>query len=225
MKTNKRTVFSLLFSAALLFIAFSGAFTASADGTKQDLSAEDIYSRSSSALLYVRAYYTSGNLKATGSGFIVSEDGLAMTAAHVVDKAAKVTVIDCGGEELACSVLSCDAAADVAVLRLPEGKYPALEVTDAAPASGAPLRAMGYPIKDTLIITEGLCSAPSAAVNDKKRMLVTCDIVNGMSGGPVLDRFGRVVGLCSGSVRTMDGIHLTALTENIYAAVKAAENG
>lgn len=225
MKLIKKNYISLFVAAALLVIALSGAFTASADGTKQDLTAEEIYSRSCGTLLYVRAYYASGNLKATGSGFIVTEDGLAATAAHVVDKAAKVTVIDREGRELCCSVLSCDAATDVAVLRLPEGKYPALEVTDAAPASGAPLRAMGYPIKDTLIITEGLCSARSATVNDKKRMLVTCDIVNGMSGGPVFDCFGRAVGLCSGSVRTMDGIHLAALAEDIYAAVKAAENG
>ncbi len=225
MKCIRRNTLSLLIMVALVIILFSGVFAASADGTKQDLSAEDIYSRSSRALLYVRAYYTSGNLKATGSGFIVSEDGLAVTAAHVVDKAAKVTVIDCEGTELCCSVFSCDTAADVAVLRLPEGKYPALEVTDAAPASGAPLRAMGYPIKDTLIITEGICSARSATVNDKRRMLVTCDIVNGMSGGPVFDCFGRAVGLCSGSVRTMDGIHLAACTKDIYAAVEAAANG
>ena len=94
MKLIKKNYISLFVAAALLVIALSGAFTASADGTKQDLTAEEIYSRSCGALLYVRAYYASGNLKATGSGFIVTEDGLAATAAHVVDKAAKVTVID-----------------------------------------------------------------------------------------------------------------------------------
>jgi S1-C subfamily serine protease len=225
MKNTRRNFISLLLTAALLTVALSGAFAASADGAKQDLTAEETYSRSCGALLYVRAHYRSGSLKATGSGFIVSEDGLAVTAAHVVDKAAKVTVIDREGAELECSVLSCDAETDVALLRLPEGKYPALEVTNAAPASGAVLRAMGYPIKDTLIITEGLCAAPSAKVNDKERTLVTCDIVNGMSGGPVLDRFGRVVGLCSGSVRTMEGIHLAALAEKLFAAAEAAKSG
>ena len=72
------------------------------------------------------------------------------------------------------------------------------------------------------MITEGIVAAPEGTVSGKTRMLVTCDLVNGMSGGPVFDRFGQVAGLCSGSVRTMDGIHLSALYGELAAAVDAA---
>lgn len=224
-QTKKRTLawlLCLVLAAGLL--ATATVFTAAGDEANKEITAEACYAQAKDAVLYIRSYYASGSLKATGSGFVVGADGLAVTAAHVIDKGARVTAIIPDGTELEAAVVSCDTATDVAVLRLPEGQYPALTLAGPSetPAGGAVLRAMGYPIKDTLIITEGLLAAPTGTVSGKKRMLVTCDIVNGMSGGPILDRFGHVVGLASGSVRTMDGIHLSVLHGELTAAVDAA---
>ena len=211
------------FLALALVAALLGTALAFASGiSRQPISAEAQYARARSAMLYVRSFYQTGGLKATGSGFVISSGGLALTAAHVVEKAASVTVCTAAGEELPCRVLKCDTATDVALLRLPEGTYPTLTLAQSAPASGATLRAMGYPNRDTLIITEGIAAAANGTVSEKQRTLVTCEIVNGMSGGPVFDGFGQVTGLCSGSVRTMSGIHLAARWEDINAAVNAA---
>ncbi|MCR5826317.1 MAG: serine protease [Oscillospiraceae bacterium] len=196
-----------------------------ANATQEELTAEAQYARAQDSLLYIRSYYASGGLRATGSGFVVTADGLAVTAAHVVDKGARVTALTKDGRELEAAVVRCDVATDVAVLRLPTGRYSASAISKSAPSGGAVLRAMGYPIKDAAVITEGLLSAPAATVSGKQRMLVTCDIVNGMSGGPIFDRFGKVVGMASGSVRTMDGIHLSALWSDLDAAVSAAQKG
>lgn len=223
MRSRNKLAFVLLLALAVALTGFSAV--SADDSAKQAISAETQYARAGSTLLYVRAYYQSGGLKATGSGFLVSGDGLALTAAHVVDKAARVTVIGADGEELECAVVRSDPASDVAALRLPKGKYEFLTLAGEAPAGGAVLRAMGYPIKDTFIITEGLCASPGGTVSGKERMLVTCDIVNGMSGGPVLNVYGEVVGLCSGSVRTMDGVHLSAMWNELSAAVTEAQTG
>lgn len=221
---NQAVKKTLIWLLALAILASAICATLSfADGdATPGISAEAQFARARSALLYVRCYYASGSLKATGSGFLIAKNGLAATAAHVVDKAARVTVLTMAGEELDCTVVSADLTTDVALLRLPKGSYPALTIAKSAPASGATLRAMGYPAKDTAIITEGLAAAANGTVSDKERMLVTCDIVNGMSGGPVFDRYGQVVGLCSGSVRTMSGIHLAARWEDLNTAVQAA---
>lgn len=221
MKRGKHHIILPLAALAVALLAM--ATMAVAGNQKQPLTAEEQYAFAKDAVLYVRGYYESGALKTTGSGFVVTQDGLAVTAAHVIDKAARVTMLAPDGGELDAAVLSCDTVSDVAVLRLPKGRYSALNLASAAPNGGAALRAMGYPIKGTLIITEGLCSAPEATVSEKQRALVTCDIVNGMSGGPVFDRFGAVVGLCSGSVRTMNGIHLSARWEDINQAIKTAK--
>ena len=214
---------ALLLLAAVVFGVASNI--GAAEERRPELSARAEYALARDAVLYVRGYYQSGSLKATGSGFLVSGDGLALTAAHVVDKAARVTVLGADGKELECTVVSSDPASDVAVLRLPRGKYDFLALAGEAPEGGAVLRAMGYPIKDTLVITEGLCASPEGTVSGKERMLVTCDIVNGMSGGPIINVYGEAVGLCSGSVRTMDGIHLSAIWNELSAAVTAAQTG
>ena len=221
-KTGKKMIGVM---AAVLTVMFGILPAVYADAPQPEpISAEVQYAAAAESMLYIRCFYSSGGLKTTGSGFVVSSDGLALTAAHVVDKAARVTAVDPAGKELECTVTSVDTEGDVAVLRLPGGSYKALQIADSAAAGGAILRAMGYPIKDALLITEGLLSSPSGTINEKQRMLVSCNIVNGMSGGPVFDRFGKVVGLCSGSVRTMPGIHLSALWSSIKNAADTKMN-
>ena len=191
---------------------------------QEAVSAEEQYAAAGGSMLYIRCFYASGGLKTTGSGFIIKSDGLVLTAAHVIDKAARVTATDPSGKELECVVVNSDMASDVAVIRLPRGSYKALQLADSAAAGGATIRAMGYPLKDTLVITEGLVSSPKGVINEKQRMLASCNILNGMSGGPIFDRYGRVVGLCSGSVRTMSGIHLSAMWSDICSAVETAQS-
>ena len=225
MKKRGRAIVAIL-SAALVFTAISGILPAFGAATqKEAISAETQYAAAGRSMLYIRCFYESGGLKTTGSGFIIDSDGLAVTAAHVIDKAARVTATDPSGKETECTVISCDTASDVAILRLPRGSYKALKLSEKEESGGAVLRAMGYPIKDTLVITEGLLSSPSGTVNEKQRMLVSCDILNGMSGGPIFDRYGKVVGVCSGSVRTMNGIHLSVLWSDLCTAVSAAKSG
>lgn len=207
----------LVLAAVLGMPAASGA-----PALPDPVSAEEQYASAGDTLLYLRCFYASGGLKTTGTGFIVSEDGLAVTAAHVVEKASRVTATMKDGTELEVRVISADQKTDVAVVRLPKGKYSSLTVADEAPAGGAVVRCIGYPVKDAYIITEGLVSAPSASISGKDRMLINADVVNGMSGGPVLNSRGEVVGVISGSVRTMTGIHLSTLWSELDSAVEAA---
>ncbi|MHC4477803.1 MAG: S1C family serine protease [Planctomycetota bacterium] len=58
---------------------------------------------------------TSGNL---GSGFVISRDGLIMTAAHVVQVADEVTVQFLDGTQADAKVVGVDKPADVALLKL-----------------------------------------------------------------------------------------------------------
>ena len=226
MRKRWKAIICFLSAAVVLSVVFGILPAALGESSKPaEISAEAQYAAAGESRLYIRCFYASGGLKTTGSGFVITGDGLAVTAAHVIDKAARVTAIDFAGKEMECAVISSDAASDVAVLRLPRGKYKALTLSESAASGGATLRAMGYPLKDTPVITEGLVSSPQGTVNEKQRMLVSCNIVNGMSGGPIFDRYGRVVGMCSGSVRTMSGIHLSALWSDLYAAVNAAKSG
>jgi len=210
--------------AAIMLAMFVLLTSSAAAYQPQVITAQTCYARSKGSILYVRSYYQSGALKATGSGFIITEDGLAVTAAHVVNNGAKTTVIMQDGTELAVTIASCDTETDVAVLKLPAGKYASLTLGQAAPDGGSLLRAMGFPAKDTLVITEGIVASPEGTISGKTRILVTCDIVNGMSGGPIFNQYGEVVGVVSGSIRTMDGIHLSVTSNSLFNAVSTAKN-
>src|SRR5256885_1362608 len=65
-----------------------------------------------------------------GSGFIISNDGLILTNAHVVRDAREVTVKLADRRELKAKVLGSDQATDIAVLRVNADKLPAVQFGD-----------------------------------------------------------------------------------------------
>src|SRR5260370_1322510 len=69
-------------------------------------------------------------MSGTGSGFIVSPDGLILTTAHVVDRADEVTVRLTDRREFKAQGLVVDAQSDVAVLQIDAPKLPTVKLGD-----------------------------------------------------------------------------------------------
>jgi serine protease Do len=137
--------------------------------------------------------------KGQGSGFIISEDGLILTNAHVVRDAKEVMVHLSDRREFAAKVLGADPATDVAVLRIQAHGLPTValgslanvEVGDRVLAIGAP-----YGLEQTA--TQGIISAKGRSLPGESVVpfLQTDAAVNpGNSGGPLFDGQGRVVGI------------------------------
>lgn len=142
-----------------------------------------------------------------GTGFLVDRDGHILTNAHVVGESTSgVTVTFENGEELPAKVLGRDEALDVAVLKIasipagaaiiPLGSIRTLEVGD-------PLVAIGNPLGYRQTVTTGIVSALKRTIdspNDTtiQNVIQTDAAINqGNSGGPLIDRQGRVVGINS----------------------------
>ncbi|MRN53748.1 trypsin-like peptidase domain-containing protein [Paenibacillus monticola] len=185
--------------------------------------AESIYAYAEEAVFYVRAYRDDGTLKDVGSGFLIQPDGTALTAYHVVEGAARLGCVRNDGSEAACRILVLDEAADTAVLMLPppgkDSPYPYLPLRIGPVKHGEKVFAIGYPMKGTKIITEGIVNAPGVPINGRERILMSATLVNGMSGGPLVDQDGYAAGLLSGSLRTMSGIHLAVDAETVKRVV------
>jgi len=220
MISSKKRLLTIIMVLCVV-LGFGSAIFAKGNTGLTAQSAEYCYEASKSSMLYVRAYSETGKLLTTGTGFIATKDGYAVTAAHVLKKGVSYTCEMTDGKVLDASLVSSDADTDVAVLKLPKGSYKALNLTKEGPKAGSELRAMGYPMKGTLIITEGICSSPSASISGKNRMLVTCQIASGMSGGPVFNEYGQVVGMVSGTIVTMTGVGTSAMTDSLYNAVQS----
>ncbi len=212
-----------LLAVALLCgaLLFAGATRAT---TPDKHDAKESYELAQNALLYLRVMNSSDTVKTVGSGVIVSPGGTAVTAYHVVKGGERIEGVLIDGTVIGpIQVQRYDELTDAAILQLPSpktvklkgGAYPALPLREPALRHGDRLYALGYPMKDTPIITEGIVSHPGAQVNGRARILTTAAIVSGMSGGPVLDEQGRLSGIISGSMRTMNGIHLVISMEDV----------
>jgi S1-C subfamily serine protease len=143
---------------------------------------------------------------ATGSGFVINNDGTILTNYHVVENAVKVTVGFEHGKTVEAKVIGKDPSNDLAVLRIPtEGLtlHP-LTLGDSGKAQvGDPVLAIGNPFNLDRTLTTGVVSAlqrhltsPNGFTIDN--VLQTDAPINpGNSGGPLLNIAGEVIGINS----------------------------
>jgi serine protease Do len=83
-------------------------------------------------------------VRGLGSGFIVSQDGLILTNAHVVDNATEVTVKLTDRREFKAKVLGSDPQTDIAVIRIDAKNLPTVRLGDPSKTRvGEPVLAMG----------------------------------------------------------------------------------
>ena len=168
-----------------------------------------------------------------GTGFVVRSDGLVVTNRHVVDDANTVTVrmntSDGQRLELTGRVLGRGILADLAVIQLDSNRtFATLPLGDSdAVAQGDEITAWGYPLSRFLgtdpTLTRGIISSTNRIFEDTDYLQTSAAIAPGNSGGPVVDRFGRVVGVNTfGLVRIQeDGTRVPV--PGIYLAITSNE--
>jgi len=204
-----------LLALAAMFVLTGRAVMGADAAALPELTAEQIYQANADSVFYLRVFKADGTLKTVGTGFLI-RGGKALTAYHVIaDGASFEAVFDDGKTVRGITVAAADQDLDAAVLNIKSGGRKELELSTDGAAHGQRAFAMGYPLKATKIITEGIVNAPAAKVNGTTRLLTSAQVASGMSGGPLFDRNGRVTGLISGSFRTMDNIHLCAAAADI----------
>ena len=135
-------------------------------------------------------------LMAEGSGVIVRNTGLVVTNAHVVDNARDVAVHLADGRRVFATVLKKVADRDLAILKIeaqglmsaPLGAFNEVEVGERVLAIGAP-RGLSR------TVTQGIVSAKRTLPGGVRLIQTDAAVNPGNSGGPMLDRYGRVIGI------------------------------
>jgi serine protease Do len=137
----------------------------------------------------------------TGSGFIISPDGVILTNAHVVRDAKEVTVKLQDRREFRARVLGSDPKTDVAVLRIDAKNLPVVPVGRSSDLKvGEWVLAIGSPFGLESSVTAGVVSAKGRSLPDDSNVpFIQTDVaVNpGNSGGPLFNTKGEVVGINS----------------------------
>jgi S1-C subfamily serine protease len=140
-----------------------------------------------------------------GSAVVVSGNGLLLTNAHVVSRAARGVAVFSDGSETDVDVVGADPLSDLAVVRARGETPPPAELGDAATLRvGQLVVAVGNPLGLTGSVTAGVVSGlgRSLPTRDGRTARVVEDVIQtdaalnpGNSGGALADASSRVVGI------------------------------
>ena len=172
-----------------------------------EMTPKDVYEQYVNAVVAVynestvNFYGQTATSTASGSGFIISEDGYIITNNHVVSGAETLTVIMTSGEEYEAQLIGTDAENDVALIKIDATDLPTVSIGDSDDIEvGEQVAAIGNPLGElTNTLTVGYVSALDREINENGTPIsmfqTDCVINSGNSGGPIFDMHGNVIGI------------------------------
>lgn len=156
----------------------------------------------------------------TGTGFRIS-DRIVVTNNHVVQNCAKISA-----DGAPATLVESSATFDLAILSVESSPPPTswLPLSSDSPRLNSDVIAAGYPLYGLLggmNVTRGTISRLRGLGGDDTNMQISAPIQNGNSGGPVADRFGRVVGVVVSKINNDALKEVAGLTaENVNFAIR-----
>lgn len=157
---------------------------------------------------------------ASGSGFVVTRDGLVLTNAHVVGESAQVTVQLLDGRRGRGQVVArATGALDLALVRMPfEGVRPIPAGDPAELRAGMYAATVGHGGGAAWTFSTGLIANPRPLGDGAPMLLAQMALRPGSSGGPLFDRLGRAVGVITAGTRDASGVTFAIRAEAAAAA-------
>ena len=135
-----------------------------------------------------------------GSGFIVTADGMIVTAQHVVVGGNDFTVTFFDGTQTKADLMFEGGSLDIAVLKIKTDKpLPTVRIGKSSDMRvGDPVFAIGNPLGLQSTVTHGIVSALDRNIGDSpfdNYMQIDAPINPGNSGGPLFNANGEVIGI------------------------------
>ncbi|MHB8485612.1 MAG: trypsin-like peptidase domain-containing protein [Candidatus Acidiferrales bacterium] len=166
---------------------------ADADEPSTELPIQTVATRANPAIVRVE-----GNLK-RGTGFFITDTGLIATNKHVVSEQSNLFVLTRSEQRLPARVVYVDSDKDLAIIKVDGSGFPHLPLAAIDSVHrGETVVAIGDPgggFADTL--TSGVVSGVGAdrSLGSGTWIQTDATINPGNSGGPLLDSYGRVIGI------------------------------
>lgn len=149
-----------------------------------------------------------------GTGFFISPNGYAITCKHVIADKGSHTAVMQNLEEYPISVISTSDGYDLALILVSTfQRTPYIEFRDPLTMEpGDKVYAIGSSAGLQSTITDGLFTGLRKDISAGKRAIQFSAPVNpGNSGGPLIDKDGKVIGVISWKLLSNDGIPVTGI--------------
>lgn len=207
--------------------------------TNSMLTAAEVYAQNVNSTVGITTAVTTNfwgyqtTAAASGSGFIISNDGYVLTNYHVIEEASSIKVTTYSGESYDATLIGYDESNDVAVLKIDAenlspvviGNSDNMNVGDSVVAIGNPLGEL------TFSLTTGAVSALDREVTlssgtTMELIQTDCAINSGNSGGALFNMYGEVIGITnakysssSSSEASIDNIGFAIPMNDVYGIV------
>ncbi len=162
-----------------------------------------------------------------GSGFILGQDGLILTNAHVVENTTEITVKLTDKREFVAKVIGFDKRTDIAVIKIEASDLPKVKIGHPDKLKvGEWVLAIGAPFGFENSVTAGIVSAKGRSLPQENYVpFIQTDVaINpGNSGGPLFNLAGEVVGINSQIYSRTGGFMGLSFAIPIDVAVDVAE--
>ena len=162
---------------------------------------------------------------ASGSGFIISEDGYILTNYHVIQDSNAITVSLYDNTSYNATLVGYDSSNDIAVLKVDaEGLTPVVIGDNETMHVGDTVIAIGNPLGElTFSLTQGVISAKGRRVtfsngSTMELLQTDCSINSGNSGGALFNLYGEVIGITNAKYSN-NGSTAEATIESIGFAI------
>lgn len=161
---------------------------------------------------------------ATGSGFLISNDGYFLTCAHILAEGRAVTV-SVGGTRYAAKVVRTDRVNDAALLKLTGNGFTTAPLRQNMAELGERVFTVGFPNPDiqgsAAKVTDGVVSSLSGIMDDIRTYQISVPVQPGNSGGILADPYGNCIGIVVAKVNAVVVLEYTGtIPENVNFAVK-----
>lgn len=212
---------------------YEGSFTLTTEETQEEeMSLQGLYKECSESIVAISGSFEDENLYSWGTGIVLTEDGLILTNAHVLDECIGAKVILSDDSEYEARLIGADVLSDIAVLKINASGLPAARFGDSAKLSvGDRVAAIGNPlgIEFRQTMTDGIISSIERGMNVNGRsvtLLQTNTAINqGSSGGALFNMYGQVIGITNmkmvSTYSYIEGICFAIPTSTVLPVVNA----
>lgn len=170
---------------------------------------------------------TNPNPDYRATGFLIDGKGFIVTNAHVVNRLKAIYVENNKGDIFKAQAIYTDQNTDLAILKIIDTSYKTIlnlpySINKSNSNLGEQIFTLGYP-RNEIVYGEGYVSAKSGNEGDSTSYQMSVSVNPGNSGGPVLNKYGQIIGIITSKNLTADGVVFAAKSKNIYKLIDAAK--